>query len=117
MAKKIQWLAGTLVLACVAATAFANDEAAVQLPPAEEQGELAQEDRIAELERTVAVLANELERTRADLTVPEDPELISQYGFGPAASKIYGLDRGLSIGGYAQKKVWPHVCDWLGERS
>jgi opacity protein-like surface antigen len=102
MAKKIQWLAGTLVLACVAATAFANDEAAVQLPPAEEQGELAQEDRIAELERTVAVLANELERTRADLTVPEDPELISQYGFGPAASKIYGLERGLSIGGYGE---------------
>jgi polyhydroxyalkanoate synthase len=24
---------------------------------------------------------------------------------------------GLSIGGYAQKKVWPEVCGWLGERS
>jgi polyhydroxyalkanoate synthase len=24
---------------------------------------------------------------------------------------------GLSIGGYAQKKVWPKVCEWLGERS
>jgi polyhydroxyalkanoate synthase len=24
---------------------------------------------------------------------------------------------GLSIGGYAQKNVWPKVCDWLGERD
>ncbi len=62
----------------------------------------AQEDRIAELERTVAVLADELERTRRELAVPEDQPLSSKFGLAPAASKIYGLGRGLSIGGYGE---------------
>ncbi len=64
--------------------------------------ELARDDRIAELERKVEVLSEELERTRAEVTVPELPELKSQYGMGPAASKIYQLTRGLSIGGYGE---------------
>jgi opacity protein-like surface antigen len=102
MAKTIQWLVGAVVMASAAATAYADDEVAAQAAPAAAQGQLEQEDRIAELERAVAVLANELERTRADITVPEDPELISQYGFGPAASKIYGIERGLSLGGYGE---------------
>ena len=50
--------------------------------------QLSQEDRIAELERTVQVLADELERTRTAMAVPEEPELVSAYGLGPAASKI-----------------------------
>ena len=63
---------------------------------------IAQEDRIAELERTVAILVDELERTRRELVVPEDQPLSSKFGLAPAASKIYGLDRGLSIGGYGE---------------
>ena len=47
------------------------------------------EDRIAELERTVGVLATELERTRRESVVPESPELKSKYGMGPAASKVF----------------------------
>jgi opacity protein-like surface antigen len=101
MAKKVRWWLGTVVLACAGATAYADEGAGVAVPPPV-GADLAQEDRIAELERVVAVLANELERTRADITVPEEPELISQYGFGPAASKVYGVDRGLSIGGYGE---------------
>ncbi|MFB3118226.1 MAG: hypothetical protein ACE1ZP_05615, partial [Myxococcota bacterium] len=62
----------------------------------------AQEDRIAELERTVAILADELERTRRELVVPEDQPLSSKFGLGPAASKIYDLGRGLSVGGYSE---------------
>ena len=34
--------------------------------------------------------------------MPEDTELKSEYGLGPAASRIYGVPRGLSIGGYAE---------------
>jgi hypothetical protein len=68
---------------------------------ADEGKSLAQEDRIAELERKVEVLTDELERTRADIAVPES-KLESVFGLGPAASKIYGLSRGLSIGGYAE---------------
>jgi hypothetical protein len=69
---------------------------------AETDEELSQADRIDELERTVKTLADELERTRADVTVPEEATLVSRYGLGPAASKVYGLTRGLSIGGYAE---------------
>jgi opacity protein-like surface antigen len=64
--------------------------------------QISQEDRIAELERTVKVLADELERTRAEVAVPEEEELVSRYGLGPAASKIYGVTRGISFGGYAE---------------
>jgi opacity protein-like surface antigen len=63
---------------------------------------LAQEDRIAELERTVAVLADELERTRRDLAIPEEHELVARYGRADAASRIYDVNRGLSIGGYGE---------------
>jgi len=102
MAKKVRWLVGAVVLAFAAAAAHGDELGAAGAVPPPQQSDLAQEDRIAELERTVAVLASELERTRADFTVPEDPELISRYGLGPAASKIYGLGRGLSIGGYGE---------------
>lgn len=73
-----------------------------RVAPAEsDEAALAQSDRIAELERKVEVLTQELERTRSDMAVPES-KLESAYGLGPAASKVYGLTRGLSIGGYAE---------------
>ncbi|MEE9607423.1 MAG: hypothetical protein V3U03_06745 [Myxococcota bacterium] len=92
MARRTRWaIAFWVVIA--AATAGAGEET---------DAELAQEDRIAELERTVAVLAEELERTRAERAVPEEAELEGRYGMGPAASKVYGVTRGLSIGGYGE---------------
>ena len=74
--------------------------------------ELAQEDRILELERTVAVLAQELERTRLETTLPEEPELLSAFGLGPAASKVYGVARGLSIGGYGEMNYRNYTSDF-----
>ena len=72
---------------------------------------LARDDRIAELERTVRVLADELERTREQLTVPEQPRLKSAHGLGPAASKVYQIARGLSIGGYGEANYTNIVSD------
>jgi hypothetical protein len=73
---------------------------------------LAQEDRISELERTVATLAEELARTRAEAAVPEEAaSLESQWGYGPAASKVYERDRGLSIGGYGEGFYTNYVSD------
>jgi hypothetical protein len=74
---------------------------AVLAAATEEESSLAQEDRIGELERKVEVLTEELERTRTDMAVPES-KLESVFGLGPAASKVYGLTRGLSLGGYAE---------------
>ena len=98
-----------LPLVCLVAPALADEVAGVS------DADLEYEDRIAELERTVKVLAEELERTRADVTVPEEPELKSSYGMGPAASKIYQLARGLSIGGYGEAFYRNYVDDQTTE--
>ena len=58
------------------------------------------EGRVAELERKVDVLAQEIEKLRIGEAAVE-PDT-SSYGFGPAASKIYRTERGLSIGGYGE---------------
>jgi hypothetical protein len=69
----------------------------------EDDQDLAESDRVSELERKVDLLTDELARTRQDMGVPEEKqELDSVWGLGPAASKVYGLSRGLSIGGYAE---------------
>ena len=70
--------------------------------PADDK-KLADEDRVSELERKVELLTDELARTRQEMSVPEEKtELESVHGLGPGASRIYGIARGLSIGGYAE---------------
>jgi hypothetical protein len=78
---------------------------------AESDVERAREDRIAELERKVDVLAEELERARSQSAVPDDSSLESSWGLGPAASKVYAITRGLSIGGYAEARYTGYVRD------
>ncbi len=52
-----------------------------------------------ELARRIEVLAQELEdREQGAVAGP----LESHYGLGPAASKIYGVERGFSFGGYGE---------------
>lgn len=58
------------------------------------------DDRVSELERRLEVLAGEIEKLKIGEAAAEADE--SQYGLGPAASKIYRTDRGLSIGGYGE---------------
>jgi len=91
MARQMRWWFGWLVMMGAASAAYAGNDAS-----------LAQEDRILQLERTVETLADELQRTRADMAVPEDGTLESAWGLGPAASKVYSVARGLSIGGYGE---------------
>ena len=93
MAIRTGWLSfGLGLLVAAVAAADEGGEAASQV---------AYEDRIAELERKVDVLAGELERERLEDAVPEG-ELESSFGLGPAASKVYSLGKGLSIGGYGE---------------
>lgn len=57
-------------------------------------------DRLAELERRLEVLATEIEAMRiGEAAAPADE---GSYGLGPAASKIYRTEQGLSIGGYGE---------------
>ena len=60
------------------------------------------DDRIAELSRKVDVLTEEVANLRVQVAVPEETGLESAHGYGPAASKVYGAPRGLSIGGYGE---------------
>lgn len=64
-----------------------------------------------ESERRTGILAEEFEKLKTNLTVPETTEYKSLYGFGPAASKVYGVRRGLSIGGYAEGYYSKFVSD------
>ncbi|TFG97526.1 MAG: hypothetical protein E4H11_01825 [Myxococcales bacterium] len=111
MAIRFGWLIGSGCLVAALGLAPLASPAEPQAPP-DPDAALRQEDRIAELERTVETLARELARTRVDVAVPEDStSLESQWGYGPAASKVYERDRGLSIGGYAEGFYTNYVSD------
>jgi hypothetical protein len=60
------------------------------------------EQRLEELEETVQIVVEELDALRKIFAVPEEGGLESYSGLGPAASKVYQRDRGLSIGGYGE---------------
>lgn len=57
-------------------------------------------DTLAELTRRVNILAEEIERLKLGSTAATADE--SQYGLGPAASKVYRAEGGVSIGGYGE---------------
>ncbi|MFO0691018.1 MAG: hypothetical protein U0900_20135 [Myxococcota bacterium] len=61
--------------------------------------------RIDELEEKVDVLAEEVGRLESVFAVPEELALVSFHGLGPAASKVYKKDGGLSIGGYGENRI------------
>ena len=54
----------------------------------------------AELERRIELVAAEIEKLRLGEAAVEADE--SRHGLGPAASKVYRKDRGVSFGGYGE---------------
>lgn len=85
----------------LAGVASADDAESTKPPekPAEET------QRVEALEEKVDVLAEEMGRLRAIFAVPEELAYESFSGLGPAASKVYKRDRGLSIGGYGEVRL------------
>jgi hypothetical protein len=63
------------------------------------------------------VLTEEVEKLRTELVVPEKVEYKSAYGLGPAASKVYQVGKGLSIGGYGEANYQARVNDQGGHKS
>jgi hypothetical protein len=56
---------------------------------------------VEDLEKRIEALSREIERLRiGEAAAPEAKE--SVLGFGPAASKVYHVQRGVSIGGYGE---------------
>ena len=75
-------------------------------------------DRIEQLEEQIEILADEIERLKIEDAVPaqEIPaEVLSEgrgmFGMGPAASKVYRRDSGLSLGGYGELRLREFVDD------
>jgi hypothetical protein len=80
-------------------------------PAASTAPEPATAEGAAETERKVNVLTEEVARLKENIVLPEDKEFKSYYGLGPAASKIYQVNRGLSIGGYGEANYSHKVTD------
>ncbi|HSR42191.1 MAG TPA: hypothetical protein VLL48_08470, partial [Longimicrobiales bacterium] len=56
--------------------------------------------RLEELERRIEILAREIESMRLGRDVVEADTSI--LGLGPAASKVYAVNQGVSLGGYGE---------------
>lgn len=61
---------------------------------------LAEDVDMAEVKKQIQVLTEEIEKLK--LGGVAEPKYESFGGLGPAASKVYGLGKGLSIGGYGE---------------
>ncbi len=59
-------------------------------------------ERFVELERRIDLLAAEIEKARTGGATEVDAPAKGEPGLGPAASKIYGKGKGVSIGGYGE---------------
>ena len=108
--------AGALSLLAVLTAATAN--AADAPPPASARAPRSQEEleqEIDELHRRLEILAAEVRKVKEAQTVPEKVELKSAYGMGPAASKVYAKERGLSLGGYGEFNFKKEVADQTGD--
>ena len=85
-----------------------------------------------QMENKIDVLTQELEKTKlapgetpaaaSDNTQASClPSQVAPYSLGPAAGKVYGIDKGLSIGGYGelyyQSFTHPHADGMAGDES
>jgi len=106
------WLAVMILVLGAAAASAAPDGleerlraleaqvAALKTELAAARGEAGDTGRLAEIERRLEVLAVEIERLRSG----QEPPLAErqEHGLGPAASKVYRVMQGVSLGGYGE---------------
>ena len=77
----------------------------------EAEAQREQATRREEQERKTGILAEELETLKSKFILPETAEYKSLYGLGPAASKVYQVSRGLSLGGYGEASANFFISD------
>lgn len=78
-------------------------KSASESAPAPDQAQAKTESKAkSEAERKTDMLAAEVEKLKTILLIPEKREYKSMYGLGPAASQVYLIKRGLSLGGYGE---------------
>jgi hypothetical protein len=65
---------------------------------------------VDELERRLDLVTADLQKLKNESAV-EDSQYTSVFGLGPAASKVYQLNKGLSIGGYGEGQFKNYTSD------
>lgn len=90
-------LALSLLVAPAAAWAQEETQAPSEGAPAAQEGATQEKDSV---ERQLEVLAEEIERLKLGEVAPSASE--SVHGLGPAASKVYRQEKGISLGGYGE---------------
>ncbi|HSC33737.1 MAG TPA: hypothetical protein VLG45_00545 [Thermodesulfobacteriota bacterium] len=68
------------------------------------------DDRLQAIEEKLSVLAQEIDNIKQVSVIPE-PTYEQMFGAGPAASKVYLTNKGLSIGGYGELLMGQAVFD------
>jgi len=94
--------------------ALAEERKALQAAPAAGDEAPAKTAAAGETDRKVNILAAEVEQLKENIVVPPTTEYKAQYGVGPAASKVYSVARGLSVGGYGEIVYGNTVSDTRG---
>ena len=100
MPKRLLPLLSIALLVAVLATNTRADEPPAA-PPAEASASSSDSGSQPATQDQVKALAEELRRLKLDIGIP-DAEYRSFAGMGPAASKVYFVPKGLSIGGYGE---------------
>lgn len=100
-----------------ALTAQKAAPAPVATAAAAEPASKAPADDVKKLERKTDVLSQEVEKLRTNLSIPEEKALKSAYGLGPAASKVYQVGKGLSIGGYGEANYQAIINDETKQKN
>lgn len=107
-----RWFLFVLVLTLATATGQAQEEPASQRVERLEQEVRALREQLtalrsasdstalAELRRQIEAITREIEGMRLGEEIVAEPE--GRFGFGPAASKVYRVAQGVSIGGYGE---------------
>ena len=90
MNRKLSWALALLLPAAV------SDLSAQPADPIQQL-----EQKVQELQRQIQVLVDEIEDLKVGEAAQPEAEK-SRYGLGPAASKVYEVKRGVSIGGYGE---------------
>lgn len=87
----------------------------VTTPEAQTQGQTPTtstlQEEIDELERKLDIVTEELRKLKEEEAAPEATALESKHGLGPAASKVYLRERGLSLGGYGEYNYKESLSD------
>jgi hypothetical protein len=105
------WAALTILL-LVAVTREAGAEAAAEAEtarttaaPTSDATNPDGDQRLDDIEEKVDILTEEMGRLESIFAVPEETRFDVFNGLGPAASKVYKKDHGLSIGGYGEVRL------------